>query len=140
MILKITLVSMLLCSPVLVADDTNKAGFQRIEEKTWELFHATPQTENPHAPPSANPHEKPAEDEASAYYGIVEKIQQSGGYTYILLETSDGPVWAATAETELKKGDKIRLNDAFPMHNFHAKSLKKTFDIILFAGSITKAP
>ncbi len=129
---------MLLASATYASNNDNQQGFQRIEQKTWELFHGNAASSSP----QENPHTTTGSigEETTQYYGIVDKTQVSGGYTYILLETSDGPIWAATGQVKLAKGEKIRLNQAFPMHNFHAKSLNKTFDVILFAGSVSKAP
>ena len=73
--------------------------------------------------------------------GKVLQTMNSGGYSYVLLEKKDGKkIWVAVGETPIKAGDKINFKPGMEMVNFESKSLKRTFDSIIFSeGIITTA-
>lgn len=71
-----------------------------------------------------------------AHSGKVLETMNSGGYTYVKLQTSDGPVWLAGPESKVKKGDTISTDQGNLMSNFNARSLNRTFDKIWFVSSI----
>ena len=74
---------------------------------------------------------------ASFLAGEIVETMNSGGYSYVLLDTGDSRVWIAGPETEgLAAGQKISTSDGMEMRDFHAKSLDKTFASIYFVGSI----
>ena len=56
-------------------------------------------------------------------------------YTYLRLKTKDGEIWAAVAKAPVKAGAEVTIENAMVMDNFESKTLKKTFDHIVF-GSI----
>jgi hypothetical protein len=66
--------------------------------------------------------------------GVVTETMNSGGYTYLLLESEGQSVWVASAEMEVKVGDTVEYMGAAPMKDFHSASLNRTFPMILFAG------
>jgi hypothetical protein len=67
--------------------------------------------------------------------GAVEETMDSGGYTYVLLETAEGVRWMAAKQTEVKVGDVLQAGQGMPMTKFHSNSLDRTFEVIYFVGS-----
>ncbi len=74
---------------------------------------------------------------ASANQGEVIALEESGGYTYLQLNTQTGEKWLAVPSTTVSVGDTVSWNGGSAMHNFTSKTLNKTFKEILFAGGIT---
>ena len=69
--------------------------------------------------------------------GTVVETMNSGGYTYVLLDTGDNRVWAAGPETPgLEVGQKVSAPSGMEMRDFTAKSLDRTFASILFVGAL----
>jgi hypothetical protein len=60
----------------------------------------------------------------------------SGGYTYVAVETSDTPVWAAGPPTVVAVGDIVEISQSMPMQQFQSKTLNRTFDVLFFVSSI----
>ena len=94
----------------------------------------------PGAAPGADPHAgmKPMEIPAgSGKKGTVTKTMNSGGYTYVEAADDKGQkTWLALPEMKVAEGDKIEYPDTPPMVNFNSKTLKKTFDKILFVPGV----
>ncbi len=67
--------------------------------------------------------------------GIVKETMASGGYTYVLLATEQGEVWAAARQLTVAVGDEVEVAGLMPMQNFNSKTLDRTFEEILFVGS-----
>jgi len=84
-------------------------------------------------PQAANPEPK------SDLYGQVKETMDSGGYTYVLLDTGNKDIWAAGPITSVTKGDAVRVTTDMPMQNFYSKSLKRHFDLIYFSSTIDVA-
>jgi hypothetical protein len=85
----------------------------------------------------------PTQSEAGVVRGEVIEVQDVESYTYLLLKTSDGEVWAAVIKTTVSKGETVTIQNAIVMKNFESKALKKTFSTILFGtlgGSVSTAP
>ena len=76
--------------------------------------------------------EKPAPSQSASITGKVLEVKDVDSYTYLLLKTKDGDMWAAVAKTPVKKGADVTIENATVMNNFESKSLKKTFDKIAF--------
>jgi hypothetical protein len=75
--------------------------------------------------------------------GKVLETMDSGGYTYMKLDTGSGEVWAAVNQTKVKKGQTVTVANAMMMQNFESKTLKRKFDQILFgtlAGAAEGGP
>ena len=78
-----------------------------------------------------------ASQSAEPLSGKVLETMNSGGYSYVLLEKKDGKkIWVAVGETSIKTGDKISFKPGMEMVNFESKSLKRTFDSIIFSEGI----
>jgi len=64
--------------------------------------------------------------------GEVLETQNVEGYTYLRLKTAQGEAWAAVPTTPVKKGAQVTIGNPVVMQNFESKTLKKTFDKIVF--------
>lgn len=95
----------------------------------------TPQTQNSQAPTAAQPTQ--AQPTAAGYRGTVVEVINSGGYTYVQVDTGSGKIWAAANQFEVKTGDQVMVPQGLPMENFHSKTLDRTFDTVYFVPTIT---
>src|SRR5262249_48207361 len=68
----------------------------------------------------------------NAVTGKILETMDSGGYTYMRLETGSGEVWAAVKQAKVKKGQTVTVANAMVMQGFESKTLKRKFDQILF--------
>lgn len=68
--------------------------------------------------------------------GKVTETFNSGGYTYVRLDSSMGEKWVAIAQTDVAVGEEVSFADGQVMKNFHSKSLDRTFDEIIFSAGI----
>lgn len=75
---------------------------------------------------------------SAANQGEVKSVKAAGGYSYLEINQGGTIVWVAAPETDVKAGDKVRWDGGSVMQNFTAKSLGRTFDSIIFAGSVSK--
>jgi hypothetical protein len=64
--------------------------------------------------------------------GEVLETLNVEGYTYLRLKTAQGEAWAAVPTTPVKKGAQVTIGNPMTMQNFESKTLKKTFDKIVF--------
>ena len=71
--------------------------------------------------------------------GKVLETMDSGGYTYVQLESDGKTLWAALPVTKITVGQQLTLQPGNKMDNFTSKSLNKTFDSIIFSGGIVPA-
>ncbi len=93
----------------------------------------------PGGAPGGNPHAglKPQEIPAGVgHKGKVVETMNSGGYTYVQIDENGQKVWVAVMETKVNKGDVVEFPDSPPMLNFQSKTLKRTFDKIIFAPGL----
>jgi hypothetical protein len=72
--------------------------------------------------------------------GKVLESMDSGGYTYIQIEAANGKkLWIAVPKMKVTKGQNMSFKPGGLMKNFESKTLKRTFDEIIFsAGPIDK--
>jgi hypothetical protein len=91
------------------------------------------------APSGGDPHanlrlkEIPA---GTGHRGKVLQVLEAGSYTYLEVEEKGQKLWVAALKTKLNKGDIVEFPDSKPMEKFESKTLKRTFDKIIFAESI----
>ena len=76
-----------------------------------------------------------AQSENMTLEGTVAERIDVEGYTYLRLTTAKGDTWTAVATNPVPVGTVVKIANAMRMEHFHSKSLKRTFDVILF-GSI----
>jgi hypothetical protein len=94
------------------------------------------------ATPGGDPHAglKPQEIPAGAgHKGKVLQTMDSGGYTYAEVEENGQKMWVAVMQTKVKIGETVEFPDSPPMVNFQSKTLKRTFDKIIFAPGLRVA-
>lgn len=69
----------------------------------------------------------------------VVATMNSGGYTYIQLQTGESKTWYAVPECRIAVGDRVEVaSGAMVMQNFESRTLKRTFPVIYFASGLTK--
>ena len=64
--------------------------------------------------------------------GVVLEVRDVDAYSYLRLKTQDGEIWAAVNRAAISKGAEVTIENSMLMTNFESKSLKKTFDKIVF--------
>ncbi len=69
-------------------------------------------------------------------FGKVLETMQSGGYTYALLDTDNGQVWAAGSVPKLTVGDQVIASQLTPMKDFTSSTLERTFETIYFCNKM----
>jgi len=67
--------------------------------------------------------------------GTVKETMDAGAYTYLLLATEHGEVWAAARRFEVSVGDEVQIGGLQTMRDFRSPTLDRTFEEIQFAGS-----
>jgi hypothetical protein len=68
----------------------------------------------------------------TAVKGEVLEVNDVESYTYLRLKTKDGETWAAVGRSPVKKGARVTIENVMVMNNFESKSLKRTFQTIVF--------
>ncbi len=86
---------------------------------------------DPHA--GLKPQEIPA---GVGHKGKVLQTMDAAGYTYVEVEEKGQKLWVAVMQTKVKVGDTVEFPDSPPMVNFQSKTLKRTFDKIIFAPGL----
>ena len=67
--------------------------------------------------------------------GKVAEVINSGGYTYVLLKKKGGEkIWVAFPNADVQAGSQLSFAPGMVMHNFQSKSLKRTFEEIVFSN------
>jgi len=74
--------------------------------------------------------------DAQALSGKVVQTMDSGGYTYAQIENKGVKTWVAVPKTKVVKGQNISFAPGVEMQNFESKTLKRTFDKIIFSGGV----
>jgi hypothetical protein len=109
----------------------------------------TPVTATVTAPTATLPPGHPAIPAAAApatggkVTGTIAETFDAGGYTYLKLKTATGDEWAAIRQTPVKKGETVTMDVQMTAEKFESKTLKRTFDRILFgalSGSAATTP
>ena len=70
--------------------------------------------------------------------GSVAETINSGGYTYVRLQTDKGDVWIAATEFTVKAGERLTAPLEMPMANFHSKTLNRDFPMIYFVSQVAR--
>lgn len=79
--------------------------------------------------PSASPIQPPVA-------GRVVETTNAEGYTYVLVQHGDRKTWAASRQFEVRVGDQANIPEGWVMKDFKSRTLKRTFDWILFAPAV----
>jgi hypothetical protein len=88
------------------------------------------------APASGAADPAPAAAVDGDFAGRVVEAISAAGYTYVQVDTGTKKLWAAANKFAVAKGDVVKVVGAFPMVNFHSKSLNRDFEVIYFTGTI----
>lgn len=100
----------------------------------------TPAMQAPAAPPAGgDPHAGMKVKEMAAGTGHKGKVLQTmdaGSYIYVEVEEKGQKIWVAAIKVKVAKGDMVEFPDSPPMLNFESKTLKRTFDKIIFAETL----
>jgi hypothetical protein len=84
--------------------------------------------------PDSTAHTTSTPQEGQPLTGKVVQSMNSGGYTYVLLQTKDkGEVWLAMPQTQVPQGKEMTFGPGMEMSKFESKTLKRTFDRIIFS-------
>jgi hypothetical protein len=102
-------------------------------EKPTETAEA-PRTETQKTPDGQTMAPKP---EPSQKAGNVLETMNSGGYTYVMVDTGSEKIWAATPEFSVKVGDSVVIPEGMPMYNFHSTTLNRTFEMVYFVPAVS---
>lgn len=81
----------------------------------------------------------PAEMQQTSLDGTVVETFDSGGYTYIQLDTGSGKIWAAIGQATVAVGDSVSLMNGPVMKDFHSNTLNRTFSEIIFSSGLKEA-
>jgi len=65
--------------------------------------------------------------------GKVVETMDSGRYTYVCLEKNDKKIWVAVYKMKIVAGQSMSFKPGVEMVNFESKTLKRTFDRIIFS-------
>lgn len=68
--------------------------------------------------------------------GVVVETMNSGGYTYVHVDTGTEQFWAAAPEFEVEIGDPVVVPRGMPMENFHSETLDRDFDVVYFVNAV----
>ncbi len=71
---------------------------------------------------------------AGSLSGKVLETMDSGGYTYVLLETAAGEKWVAAPKTVVTVGQTATFAPGMVMRNFKSETLNRTFDEVVFSA------
>ena len=69
---------------------------------------------------------------AAPITGKVVETVEGGGYTYLCLEKEGVKTWAAVPAAKVSVGQEVTLAPGNTMKNFESKTLKRTFESIIF--------
>jgi hypothetical protein len=81
----------------------------------------------------------PADTAGGGHTGTVLETMDTGGYTYVQVDTGSEQIWAAAPQFQVAVGDQVSVPAAMPMANYYSKTLDRTFDVVYFAGAISPA-
>lgn len=85
---------------------------------------------------STAPATQKAAPAAQGKSGTVVETMNSGGYTYVQVDTGTEKIWAAAPEFKVAVGDAVIVPEGMPMANYHSKTLDRDFDVVYFVNSI----
>ncbi|NMG75108.1 hypothetical protein [Aromatoleum diolicum] len=72
--------------------------------------------------------------------GVALDAIDANEYTYIEVDEAGRSYWIATARMKIVRGDMVQFEDGVTMAQFYSKLLKRTFDSVMFVGSVSTTP
>jgi len=101
------------------------------------VVYAAEQNMPPNHPKIELPAQTTTHEHTEQLTGKVLESMSSGGYSYINLQKKDGGrVWIAVPETKISVGQQMSFKEGLVMTNFQSKTLKRSFDSIIFSNGI----
>lgn len=104
-------------------------------EPTLEDWLPPGQAASPHGPASPHGATPPAAPGGGVVRGTVSETMSSGGYTYMHVDTTDGPVWVAATQREVEVGATVQAR-GMVMRDFRSNTLNRTFDQLMLASAV----
>ena len=99
--------------------------------------YAAEQNIPPNHPKIEFPAQTSTHEHTNQITGKVLESMNSGGYSYINLQKKDGSkIWIAVPETKITVGQQMSFKEGLVMTNFQSKTLKRSFDSIIFSNGI----
>jgi hypothetical protein len=99
--------------------------------------YAAEQNVPPNHPKIELPAQTSTHEQTGQITGRVLESMSSGGYSYVNLQKKDGSkIWIAIPETKLTVGQQMSFKEGLVMTNFQSKTLKRSFDSIIFSNGI----
>jgi hypothetical protein len=89
-------------------------------------------------PPAAVPAAAQPAAMPGTWQGTVAETMDSGGYTYVLLDTGAQQLWCASTQTPVAVGDKVTIPQGQLMVDFRSPALDRVFPEIYFTNAIWK--
>ena len=77
-----------------------------------------------------------AAPQTQLHAGTVLESMNAGGYTYINVQEGNESYWIAAPQTTVNQGDIVSFTEQMWMSDFTSKTLKRTFDRIMFVGGV----
>ena len=71
--------------------------------------------------------------------GTVTETMDSGGYTYLNVRTSTGPIWVATSQRVIEVGATVQTS-GMVMRGFRSNTLDRTFDQLILTSTVEVLP
>ncbi len=68
--------------------------------------------------------------------GKVLETMNSGGYTYVQIDTAEGKQWVAIQQALVRKGDVIEFKRGMDMGRYTSPTLGRSFNNIIFSSGI----
>ena len=68
--------------------------------------------------------------------GTVLETMNSGGYTYVFMDTGQDQRWIAAMETQVQVGDVVQSDQGMAMNGFTSKTLNCTVNVVYFVGGL----
>ena len=103
--------------------------------------YAAEQNIPPNHPRIELPAQTTTHEQTGQLTGKVLESMSSGGYSYINLQKKDGGrAWIAVPETKISVGRQMSFKEGLVMTNFQSKTLKRSFDRIIFSNGIIPQP
>ncbi len=88
-------------------------------------------------PAATNPAPATSATSGTIYAGKVVETMNSGGYTYVNVDTGKQSIWAAAPQFKVKVGDAVTVPPGMPMEKFHSSTLNRDFDVVYFVDRVT---
>ncbi|MBI4682266.1 MAG: SH3-like domain-containing protein [Nitrospirae bacterium] len=83
------------------------------------------------------PHKKAemkSKQDDSSLSGKVVETMDSGGYSYVKVEKNGKTTWVAVPKMKVTVGQEVSFAPGMVMQNFESKTLKRTFESIVFSS------